>query len=79
MCQLCSLFQRSSFSKFDALSRKSGVLHVRSSDAAKAQQHFSQVHTTSLTTLTKRTFFSPAKPYSNMEVLIGHNFVIGGR
>ncbi|KAF4533491.1 hypothetical protein B566_EDAN000976, partial [Ephemera danica] len=33
---------RSSFSKFDALSRKSGVLHVRSSDAAKAQQHFSQ-------------------------------------
>nr|CAD7255946.1 unnamed protein product [Timema shepardi] len=33
---------KSSFSKFDQLSKKSSILHVRSSDASKAQKQFNQ-------------------------------------
>lgn len=36
------LFQKSSFSKFDALQKKN-ILHVRSSDAGKAQEKFNVI------------------------------------
>lgn len=35
-------FQKSSFSKFDALQKKN-ILHVRSSDAGKAQEKFNVI------------------------------------